>query len=443
MTALLIIGFIIVFCLILASGFPVGFGIGFFALGITSFYMGPDLGLSTCVETAYHALDSSVLVALPLFVFTAQLISESGMGKRLFNMARAFLGGFTSGLGVGTIISSGFFAAMTGSSFISASTMGLIAIPELKKAKYSDTLIAATITAGGSLGSVIPPSILLILYGFLTDESIGKLFMSGVVPGLLMIGFYSAGLVFLVGLDRRKQIRIAEKNGEVVDQTTETFTFKEKMNAVKDASWGILAPVIILGGIYIGIFTASEAAAVAAVYCMLIGFFIYKTLTLKSLFAVMLKSASISSMVAMIVVGGTMMGHVIVLGRIPQSIIEVIVSVDVHPILVLVLINAALFVLGMFMEVLALIYLSIPLVYPVLLHFGWDNIWFAVMLLINVNLALITPPMGGVLYVVSMIGGMPITTVIKGALFPVAVLILVLVLVFIFPGIATWLPGMM
>ncbi len=176
---LYIIGFVFVFFLILASGFPVGFGLGFFAIGLITFYLGVDMGLSMSIEKAYHALDSSILVAIPLFIFAAQLIAETGMGKRLFDAAKAFLGKAKAGLGIGTILSSGLFAAMTGSSFVSASTMGLIAIPELKKAGYKDSLIAATITAGGSLGSVIPPSIVLILYGYLTDESIGKLFMAG------------------------------------------------------------------------------------------------------------------------------------------------------------------------------------------------------------------------------------------------------------------------
>ncbi len=445
-----IIGFIAVFLLILASGFPVGFGLGFFAIGLITVYLGVDMGLTMSIGKAYHALDSSILVAIPLFIFAAQLIAATGMGKQLFDAAKAFLGKAKAGLGIGTILSSGLFAAMTGSSFVSASTMGLIAIPELKKAKYKDSLIAATITAGGSLGSVIPPSIVMILYGYLTDESIGKLFMAGMIPGLLLIMLYSIGLVVLVGRGKpavtKSKVMASVSGTDTLSEAqidTSDETMKSKPEALKAAFWGIMAPVIILGGIYLGIFTASEAAAVAVVYCILVGFFISRTLSFKKLFEVMMQSASVSAMVAMIVVGGAMMGHVIVLGKIPQTMLEVIIAKDLSPILLLIVINIILFILGMFMEVLALVYLTVPLLYPVILHLQWDNIWFAVILLINVNLALITPPMGGVLYIVSQIGNIPIQKVIKGAIFPISILLLVLLLVILFPPIATWLPSML
>ncbi len=218
---------------------------------------------------------------------------------------------------------------------------------------------------------------------------------------------------------------------------------KGKREALKDAFWGIMAPVIILGGIYLGVFTASEAAAVAVIYCILVGFLISKTLSISKLFNIMIQSASVSAMVAMIVVGGAMMGHVIVLGKIPQNMLEIIIAKDLSPILLLIIINCILFIMGMFMEVLALVYLAVPLLYPVVLHMEWNNVWFAIILLINVNLALITPPMGGVLYVVSQIGNIPIQKVIKGAIFPISILLLVLFLVILFPPIATWLPDML
>lgn len=446
---LYVIGFIVMFLLVLASGIPVGFGLGILAFGILTAYMGFDAAMSTAVSKAYASLDTSTLVAIPLFILAAQLIAESGMGKRLFDAARSFLGRYKSGLGPATVVSSGIFSAMTGSSFVSASTMGLIAIPELRKARYSDAIIAAAISAGGSLGSVIPPSLVMIIYGYLTDESVGKLFMAGMIPGLVLIFLYSFALMVVtnISLARRQK-----GSGETLAATTgnpgpaaqtEEILPMTKITALKEAFWGLMAPVIILTGIYLGIFTASEAAAVAVVYCTAVGMWVYRTLTLKKLWAILMSSANISAMVAGVVIGGYVLGFAVVLGRVPQQILELIVAQNFSSAFLFLIVNIILFVMGMFLESLSLMYLAIPLLYPVVLHMGWDNIWFAVILLINVNLGLITPPMGGVLFIISQIGGIHINTVIKGAILPVSILILLLLLLLIFPQMATWLPSLM
>lgn len=463
---LYVIGFVIAFLLVLGSGMPVGFGLGVLALGILTAYTSFDMAIGLGAEKAYGALDSTILVAIPLFILVAQLISESGMGRRLFDAAKTFFGGFHSGIGMATISSSGVFSAMTGSSFVSASTMGYIAIPELRRAGYPDKITAAAITAGGSLGSVIPPSLVMIIYGYLTDESIGALFMAGVIPGILLMVLYSITLAFFINRNFKKHgfptyvappseaTTFADPPGSAsivadpeVTHTnpppTEASKPLTRTQATKEAFWGLMAPVIILGGIYLGVFTASEAAAIAAIYCMIIGIFVYRTINLRKLVSILLDSVSVSAMVAMIIVGGAMMTHGVVIGRVPQNILMMVIELDLPPWVLLIVINLFLFFLGMFLEVLALMYLTIPLLLPVIIYMEWDNIWFAVMMLINVNLALITPPMGGVLYVVSHIGRIPIGTVIKGAFLPIGVLIFVLILVMLFPGIATWLPSVM
>lgn len=438
MMTLYIIGFIVVFLLVLASGMPVGFGLGFLGMGLLTALSDWDTALSISMDKTYRAMDSSILVSIPLFVLAAQLIGESGMGKRLFDAAKTFLGRFKAGLGVSTIISSALFSAMTGSSFVAASTMGLIAIPELKKAKYPSFLASAAITAGGSLGAVIPPSIILIIYGYLTDESIGKLFAAGMIPGILLVALYSIAMIIFSGSIGKGDAAAISGNDTAPPVAPERVM--TRWVATKEAFWGLMAPVIILGGIYGGIFTATEAAAVAVIYCAFVGFFIYRTLNLKKLWAILQASGSVSCMIAMIVVGGAILAFPIVYGRIPQQMIEIIIAKNFNPWLLLFLINVILFILGMFVEILALVYLSIPICYPVVTHMGWDNIWFAIIFLLNVNLALITPPMGGVLFIVSQIGGIPLNKVIKGAMIPIVIIILVLFLVVFFPQIATWLP---
>ncbi len=442
MTTLYVIGFIIAFLLILGSGIPVGFGLGVLALGIMTSYTDIDTSLSICIDQAYASLDTDVLVAIPLFVLAAQLISATGMGKRLFDAAKACMGGFRSGLGAATIASSGVFSAMTGSSFVSASTMGLIAIPELRRAKYSDTLISAAIAAGGSLGSVIPPSLVMIIYGYLTDESIGKLFMAGVIPGILLMVLYSAALAILTG----KKPSAAGENEKADTASEEQVEDEAPMSvgtALRESVWGLMAPIIILGGIYLGVFTANEAAAVAVIYCIIIGLWVYRTLTYKSLWQVISSATAITGMVALVVIGGSMLAQAAVYGRVPQQILELIIAKELSSGLLLFLVIIILFVLGMFMESVSLMYLAIPLLHPVVVHMGWDNIWFAVILLINVNLGLITPPMGGVLYIISQIGAIPFETVVKGAIMPIIVLLLVMVMMIIYPPIATWLPSLM
>ncbi len=437
-----IIGFIVIFLLVLASGMPVGFGLGFLAIGLLTCYTDFSEATSVSMEKVYSSMDSSILVAIPLFVLAAQLIAETGMGARLFNAAKAFLGRLKAGLGVSTIISSALFSAMTGSSFVAASTMGLIAIPELRRAKYPDALTSAAITAGGSLGAVIPPSLILIIYGYLTDESIAKLFAAGMVPGFLLVVLYSLAMMLFSGTIGKKSDTEEEASDTDEAPVPELQVVElTKWQALKEAFWGLMAPVIILGGIYGGIFTATEAASIAVVYCTFVGFVIYRTLDLKKLWGILMTAMNVSAMIAMIVIGGAMLGFVVVQGHIPQDLLAFIVEKNFNPWLLLFLINVLLFILGMFLEILALIYLAIPLLYPVVEHMEWNNVWFAVIFLLNVNLALITPPMGGVLFIVSQIGGIELKEVIKGAFLPITIIIIVLILTIIFPSIATWMPS--
>ena len=419
--------YFIILLAILLSGIPVAFGLGFLGLAGLYFFMGTDLGLMQLPQKGYDALDSFILVALPLYILAARAILGTAMGARIFNMAKVWFGKRSSGLGIGTIFACGVDASMTGSSFVTATTMGLITMPELKKAGYKPSLTSGIIAAGGSLGGLIPPSIGLILYAALTDESTGKLFMAGVVPGILSAAIFVAYLSCI-------------KGGAVPDRQ---YSIREKLQVTGNTLWGLMVPVIILGGIYTGIFTPTEAAAVAAVYILVIGFVAYRTLSIKSFWEILMQTARTNSMIAMILVGGKILAHIITFMKIPHQLMSYLLEVNLSSWAALAVIIVFLLILGMFMEVISLIIITVPILYPLVLHYGWDNVWFGIIIMCCVNIALITPPVGGTLFIISQIGQIRFEQVLKGVFPFVLLMILVLILIAMFPILATWLPGLM
>jgi len=418
--------FIILLALLL-SGIPVAFGLGFLGLSGLYFFMGTDLGLMQLPQKGYDALDSFILVALPLYILAARAILSTGMGARIFNLAKVWFGKRSSGLGIGTIFACGVDASMTGSSFVTATTMGLITMPELKKAGYKPSLTSGIIAAGGSLGGLIPPSIGLILYAALTDESTGKLFMAGVVPGILSAAVFVAYLSCI-------------KGGVVPDRQ---YSIRDKLRVTGNTLWGLMVPVIILGGIYTGIFTPTEAAAVAAVYILVIGFVAYRTLSLKSFWELLMQTVRTNSMIAMIVVGGKVLAHLITFLKIPHQLLNSLVEMNLPSWTALAVIIVFLLILGMFMEVISLILICVPILSPLVLYYGWDNVWFGIIVMCCVNIALVTPPVGGTLFVISQIGEIDFGQVLKGVVPFILLMIFVLILIALFPSLATWLPGLM
>ena len=392
----MIVLFTVMLLVLLATGLPVGFALGTGGLVGMLLFMGGDGTLNQIPLLAYKSLDDFVLCAVPLYVLMSQILLEGKVGNDLFELGNKWLRHLPGGLGAATIVACGIFAAITGSSAACAVTIGAIAIPEMLKRNYERTVVLGAVAAGGTLGILIPPSIPMILYGAITGESIGQLFMSGVVPGFMLTIFFIGVVVY-----KSRNLPLEPK-----------ASWAERMDALKSSIWGLMLPVIVVGGIYTGAFTPTEAAAVGTVYSLFITFCIYKTLSLKHLPNILLGTVKTSSMIFCIMIGATLFGFVLTILQVPH------------------------------LETVSIIFITVPILYPIILQLGFDPIWFNVILQINMEMALITPPVGMNLFVLQGVSpDSKMTQIVKGVI-PYAVVMGIEMLILCFvPGLATWLPS--
>ena len=423
----MIILFTVMLLVLLAIGLPVGFALGSGGLVGMLLFMGAGEGtLNQIPLLAYKSLDDFVLCAVPLYVLMSQILLEGKVGDDLFELGNKWLRHLPGGLGAATIVAYGIFAAITGSSAACAVTIGAIAIPEMLKRNYERTVVLGAVAAGGTLGILIPPSIPMILYGAITGESIGQLFMSGVVPGFMLTIFFIGVVVY-----KSRNLPLEPK-----------ASWEERMEALKTSFWGLLLPVIVVGGIYTGAFTPTEAAAVGTVYSLFITFCVYKTLTLKHMPNILLGTVKTTSMIFCIMIGATLFGFVLTILQVPQALTLMVTEMQFSRWIFFIMINCLLLFLGCILETVSIIFITVPILYPIILQLGFDPIWFNVILQINMEMALITPPVGMNLFVLQGVSpDSKMTQIVKGVI-PYAVVmgIEVLILCF-FPGLATWLPS--
>ena len=423
----MIVLFTIILLLLLALGLPVAFSLGFAGmLGMVGFMGDAEGALAQTPILGYKSLDDFVLTAVPLYILMSQILLEGKVGKDVFELGNKWLRHLPGGLGVATIIACALFAAITGSSVACAVTIGAIAVPEMLSRGYERTLVLGTVAAGGTLGILIPPSIPMILYGAITGESVGKLFMSGVVPGIVLTIIFIVIVVY-----KCKDLELEAP-----------APMSERLAALKSSIWGLLLPVLIIGGIYSGAFTPTEAAAIGTVYSLFITFFIYKTLTLRDLVPIMLDAVKTTSMIFAIMIGATLFGFVMTVLNVPQALTLLVTEMEANRWIVFLAINVLILILGCILESVSIIYITLPILYPIIMKLGFDPIWFNVVLLINLELALITPPVGMNLFVLQ--GVSPESTmsqIVKGVVpFGIAMALEILLLCFV-PQLATWLPG--
>lgn len=422
----MILGFTVLLLLLLVMGLPVAFSLGMAGVAGMLLFMGGDGALAQLPIIGYKSLDDFVLTAVPLYILMSQILLTGKVGNDLFELANKWLRHLPGGLGIATVMACAVFAAITGSSVACAVTIGAIAIPEMLARGYERSLVLGAVAAGGTLGILIPPSIPMILYGAITDESIGKLFMSGVVPGAILTVLF----IMIVVYRSRNLPREA------------AASWYERISALKKSFWGLLLPVIVVGGIYTGVFTPTEAAGIGTVYSLIITFGIYRTLSLKDMPEILEDTIKTTCMIFAIMIGASLFGFVLTILDAPQALTNFVVDMQTNRWVIFVAINILLLFLGCILESVSIIFITLPILFPLIVRLGFDPIWFNVVMLINLELALITPPVGMNLFVLQGISpDSKMTQIIKGVIPFGAVMALEILLLCFFPEIATWLPS--
>lgn len=424
---MILAGFSLFIIFLLVIGMPVAFTLS--VAGILGIIQFVDVSfLSQVPVIAYKTLDSYVLTSVPLYILMSQIMLTGRVGSGLFELGSKWMGHLPGGLGIATIFACAIFAAISGSSVATAVTIGAMAIPEMLKRGYDRKLVVGSVAAGGTLGILIPPSIPMILYGTITDESVGKLFMSGVVPGALLTVLFICYIVF-ASWDKPRGPRSSHA---------------EKMKSLRENIWGLFLPVIIIGGIYTGIFTPTEAAAVGTVYALAITFFVYRSVTIQDMPAILRATIKTSCMIFSIMIGAMLFGYILTILQVPQALMRLVTEGDLNRWIVMLGINIMLLILGCVLETVSIILITLPMLYPIIKALGFDPIWFNVVLLINMELALITPPVGMNLFVIKGISeDSSIQDIIAGAAPFAAIMVFEILLLCFVPEIATWLPSVL
>lgn len=413
----------------LVIGVPIGMSLG---LAVVLGLVFGDLNtpIMVVVQRMFTALDSFPLMAVPFFILSGDLMSEGGISKRLINLAKRVFGKLPASMSIITTASSAFFGALSGSNPATVAAIGGIMIPEMEKSGYKKENAAANAAASGTLGVIIPPSISMVTYGVTASVSIGTMFIAGVVPGLLL-----AATIIFVGIVINAKY---EKNYEEED------TSKRLLKSFLEAIPAILTPVIILGGIYSGIFTPTEAAAVSVIYATLVALFVYKEITFKDLPEALARSAQSTALILFIVACSAPFTWVITSANVPELLTNSVLGITQNKFLILLLVNAILLFLGMFLETQSIILLMTPILYPLLVtQLGVNPVSLGIILIINTSIGMITPPMAVNLYVACGIADIDIAQISKAILPYLFSLLAILILITYVDGIILWLPTLL
>ncbi len=411
------------FIALLVAAVPVAISLGL-ASALALLYSG-KVNSSFIAQGLVTSIDSFPLMAVPFFILAGDLMGHGGLSRRLLNVGAVFFGRYTGGLAIIAIVTCMFFAAISGSGPATVAAIGGILLPAMAKAGYDKGWSVGMIAAAGSIGIVIPPSIPMIIYAVSANVSITEMFVAGIVPGL-MIGI---GLILVAWFSARKRgYRGDDKR----------YTAREILATVWDAKWALLVPVIILGGIYGGIFTPTEAAAVGVIYGFIVGVFVHREMSFKDLYRVIAESALTSATVILIVGTATIFGRVLTIERIPVMIAEAMVSLTDNHILILLLINVLLLFVGMFMETLAAIIILTPILLPVVMAVGVDPVHFGIVVIVNLAIGMVTPPVGVNLFVGARIGNISLEKAAAGVMTFIVSMLTVLLLITYVPALSLW-----
>ncbi|HDR1503280.1 TPA: TRAP transporter large permease, partial [Pasteurella multocida] len=385
--------------------------------------------LSSLAIKLFETSEHYTLLAIPFFLLAGAFMTTGGVAKRLIDFANATVGHIRGGLAIASVMSCMLFAALSGSSPATVAAVGSIAIAGMVRSGYPIGFGTGIICNAGTLGILIPPSVVMVVYAAATETSVGKLFMAGVVPGLLL----GVALMVAIYIVARIKNLPAQPRASV----------KEWFRAARKAIWGLLLMVIILGGIYSGIFTPTEAAAVAAVYSFVVAVFIYKDIKLSECPRVLLESGKLSVMLMFIIANAMLFAHVLTTEQIPQLITETVTKMELSPWMFLIVVNIVLLIAGAFMEPSAIILILAPILFPIAVQLGIDPIHLGVIMVVNMEIGMITPPIGLNLFVASAVSKMPLTAVIRAATPWLMLLLAFLIAITYIPAISMALPNWM
>lgn len=417
--------------LVLASGVPIAFGLGFVSLLFLLLFQGPA-SLGFVGELFFSGLDDFTLVAIPMFIVMGAAIASSAAGSDLYSALERWLGRVPGGLVISNIGACTLFSALSGSSPATCAAIGKMGIPEMRKRGYPNALAAGAIAAGGTLGILIPPSVTMIVYGITTGTSIGRLFLAGILPGLLLSVLFAAWALYYCW-----------RNGAEITVPRQRYSLREKLALVPRILPFLGIVVGILYVLYGGVATPSEAAGVGALFCLIFVGIIYR-LRGRDFWHIFRSSTRESVMVMMIIAASALFSYTLSALFVTQSIAEGIAALEMNRWVMLGIVNAFLLVAGFFLPPVAVILMTAPLLVPVIQTAGFDPYWFAVVMTINLEIGLITPPVGLNLYVINGIApDVPLGTILRGALPFVLMMVLGIVLLCAFPGIVTWLPDVL
>lgn len=421
----------VVLVLLMFLKIPVGFVmaiVGFTGFGLLISW---DASLGLLARDFFSIFSSYNLTVIPLFVFMGQVAHHSGMSGRLFNTAHKFLGHLPGGLAIATIGACAGFSAICGSTSATAATMASVALPQMKKYNYDPALATGVVAAGGSLGILIPPSTIFIIYGIMTEQSIGKLFMAGVLPGILLTLLFILTIVIWTHL-RPDICKKAPK-----------AAWKERIASLTGVIETFILFIMVMGGLFVGLFTPTEAAAIGAFGTLLIAL-IGRNLSWQGLIKSLDETTRVSCMIFVIVAGATVFGHFLAVTGIPANIGTWVSQLALPPPVIIGLIILVYLVLGCLMDSLAMIMLTIPIFFPVVTTLGYDPIWFGVIIVLVTEMGVITPPVGINVYVVAGVArDVPLHIIFKGATHLLMALLVTAILLILFPQIATYLPSLM
>ncbi|MBK8740028.1 MAG: TRAP transporter large permease [Betaproteobacteria bacterium] len=418
--------FVLLFVL-MALGLPIAVALGLSSL-VTILFFAQD-SLASLSLKLFETSEHYTLLSIPFFILGGAFMTTGGVAKRMIRFANACIGHLRGGLAMASVMACMLFAAVSGSSPATVVAVGSIVIAGMVKGGYPKPFAAGVICNAGTLGILIPPSIVMVVYGAATETSVGKLFMAGVIPGIVL------GLMLMVAIYvRARMIKL---------EIQPRASLGEVLRSGRDSLWGLLLIIIILGGIYGGIFTPTEAAAVAAVYAFLIAVFVYRDIGMRQVPHVLLDAAKVTVMLMFIVANALLFAHVLTTERIPQQIAETIIGWGMTGWQFLIVVNILLLIAGMFMEPTGIILILAPILFPIAVKLGIDPVHLGIIMVVNLEIGMVTPPIGLNLFVTAGITNMSIGQVAHAALPWTSVLLLFLIIVTYWPAMTLFLPNLL